>query len=82
MPLVLHGSSGVPEESIKKAIAKGINKFNIDTDLRKAFNEELREYLEKNPEIYDPKKILSVIDTSVSKIVKEKIGLFYSNNRI
>ncbi|GAA0179129.1 class II fructose-1,6-bisphosphate aldolase [Clostridium sediminicola] len=82
VPLVLHGSSGVPEESIKKAIAKGINKFNIDTDLRKAFNEELRKFLEENSEIYDPKRILSVIDTSVSKIVKKKIRLFYSNNRI
>lgn len=82
VPLVLHGSSGVSEESIKKAIEKGINKFNIDTDLRKAFNEKIRNYLEDNPNIYDPKKILSVVDVSVSNVVKKKIKLFHSNNRI
>ncbi|MFS8540625.1 MAG: class II fructose-1,6-bisphosphate aldolase, partial [Tissierellales bacterium] len=37
IPLVLHGSSGVPADSIKKAIEAGINKINIDTDLRIAF---------------------------------------------
>ncbi len=34
IPLVLHGASGIPEESIVKAVKLGINKINIDTEIR------------------------------------------------
>ncbi|MEG2583514.1 MAG: class II fructose-1,6-bisphosphate aldolase, partial [Oscillospiraceae bacterium] len=39
MPIVLHGASGVDEESIKKAVSLGVNKINIDTDLRVAYTD-------------------------------------------
>src|SRR5690554_5110562 len=42
VPLVLHGSSGVPYEALKKAVSLGICKINIDTDLRISFTDGVR----------------------------------------
>ena len=43
MPIVLHGASGVDNDSIKKAISLGVNKINIDTELRCAYTDKIRE---------------------------------------
>ncbi len=51
VPLVLHGGSGAGEENIRKAVACGINKINISTDLmRHAVNVSI-ETLKKDPKI-------------------------------
>ncbi|MFA5355669.1 MAG: class II fructose-bisphosphate aldolase, partial [Candidatus Paceibacterota bacterium] len=44
-PLVLHGGSGIPGQSIKKAIGLGMSKVNVNTDLRVAYTETLRDVL-------------------------------------
>ena len=44
IPLVLHGSSGVPNDAIEKAVSLGINKINIDTDLRIAFTDAIKDF--------------------------------------
>jgi tagatose 1,6-diphosphate aldolase GatY/KbaY len=36
-PLSLHGASGIPDELIRRAIAAGIAKININTELRQAY---------------------------------------------
>lgn len=43
IPLVLHGASGLPEETVRRAIEAGIAKMNVDTDLRVAFREGMQE---------------------------------------
>jgi fructose-bisphosphate aldolase class II len=78
MPLVLHGSSGVPEESIKKAVRLGINKINIDTDIRMAFNRAIRKFTEENPEAYDPRKILGPAKEEMKNVIAEKMIMFGS----
>lgn len=45
IPLVLHGGSGIPEDQVKAAIAAGIRKMNIGTDVCCAFAEGTRETL-------------------------------------
>jgi fructose-bisphosphate aldolase, class II len=75
VPLVLHGASGVPDSQMRKAIDYGVAVFNIDTDLRVAFNKALREHLNKNPEIYDPRKILKPATDALQKMAEEKIKL-------
>lgn len=42
IPLVLHGASGLPEETARQAIEAGIAKMNVDTDLRVAFREGMQ----------------------------------------
>lgn len=78
MPLVLHGSSGVPEESIRKAVERGINKINIDTDIRMSFNKAVREFLDNNPDAYDPRKIVGPAREAMKEIIKEKMTMFGS----
>lgn len=37
IPLVLHGASGLPEHQLEDAIALGVAKINVNTELRRAF---------------------------------------------
>ncbi|MBS3899802.1 MAG: class II fructose-1,6-bisphosphate aldolase [Dethiobacter sp.] len=76
VPLVLHGASGVPAESIRKAIALGVCKINIDTELRQAFARGVRQVAQNKPEEYDPRKILGPAKEEMKKIVREKMRLF------
>ena len=81
MPIVLHGASGIDEESIKKAISLGINKINIDTDLRCAFTDTLRAVLAQQPDLFDLRKYIGPARDSVKAKVIEKIRLFGSNGK-
>lgn len=81
IPLVLHGASGVPEESVRKAIALGITKVNIATELKIPFSNELRKYLVEHPEANDPRKYMANAKKAMSNIVKEKILMCMSENR-
>ncbi len=81
MPLVLHGASGVDEESIKKAVSLGINKINIDTELRCAYTDRLRACLAEDTEVYDLRKYIKPAREDVKAKVIEKIRLFGSNGR-
>ena len=81
IPLVLHGSSGVPDESVKKAISLGICKVNIDTNIREAFVGEMRRVLDLNPTEIDPRKILGPAREATVAIIREKIRVFGSSNK-
>ncbi|MCT4619360.1 MAG: class II fructose-1,6-bisphosphate aldolase [Marinisporobacter sp.] len=76
MPIVLHGSSGVPEESIKRAVSLGINKINIDTDIRMAFHRAVKEFVQTNPDVYDPRKIVGPARVAMKEIIAEKMRMF------
>lgn len=56
VPLVLHGSSGVPDDSISRAVAAGLTKVNIATHLNAVFTAALRDYLAAHPAAVDPRK--------------------------
>jgi fructose-bisphosphate aldolase class II len=73
IPLVVHGASGVPDSQLRSAIKLGVAVFNIDTDLRVAFNSALRDNLKKHPQIFDPRKILGPATEAVQKIAEQKI---------
>jgi len=81
IPLVLHGASGIPDESVKQAIKAGICKINIDTEIRKAFVRGIGIILKENPNEIDPRKILGKAKTEMKEAVREKIRLFGCNNK-
>lgn len=56
IPLVLHGTSGVPDDQVAEAIANGICKVNYATELRQAFMRGFMGFMSENPEVFDPKK--------------------------
>lgn len=76
VPLVLHGASGVPDEQIRRAVALGVRKINIDTDLRQAFTGGVRQALQSGGSEYDPRKILGPAKEAMRNVVREKIRLF------
>lgn len=80
-PLVLHGSSGVPDESIRKAISLGIRKVNIDTNIREAFVGAIREYLQAHPAEIDPRNILKPAREAAITTIRQKIVASGSSNR-
>lgn len=80
-PLVLHGSSGVPDAAIRRAISLGVRKINIDTNLREAFTYGLREYLNNNPKEIDPRKFLKPAKDQMRSVIREKIRLFGSSEK-
>lgn len=51
MPLVLHGGSGAGEDNIRRAVACGINKINVCTDLFKHGRQVMADAIKKNPDI-------------------------------
>lgn len=73
IPLVLHGTSGVPDEAVKDCISRGICKVNYATELRIAFTKGVKEYMEKNPDAFDPKKYNSAGREEVKQYVMSKI---------
>ena len=58
VPLVLHGSSGVPDHEIVRAITAGMTKINIATHLNKVFTGAVRDVLGSQPTLVDSRKYL------------------------
>jgi fructose-bisphosphate aldolase class II len=58
VPLVLHGSSGVPDDEIVRAIRAGMTKVNIATHLNKVFTGTVREVLAAQPGLVDSRRYL------------------------
>jgi len=80
VPLVLHGASSTPPDITREAISRGICKINIDTDLRLAYSQKVRQAL-ADPEVYDPRDYLKEALEAVMQVVEEKIKMFGSNNK-
>lgn len=81
VPIVLHGSSGVPDDAIRQAVELGVRKINIDTNIREAFVKGVKEVLAKNPDEIDPRKILGPAKEEMIAIIREKIRLFGSSGK-
>ena len=75
-------AKGVPDKAYRKAIDFGINKINIDTDLRLAFTASVRQTLIEKPELFDPRKILGQARNDIIDVIRHKIQLFGSAGRI
>ncbi len=78
--IVLHGGSGIPDAQIKDAIANGIRKININTELRVVFHDALKKVLNESDET-TPYKYLAPAMDAMGKIVDNKIMLFGSANK-
>lgn len=81
IPLVLHGASGVPDESIKQCIEFGINKINIATELKIPFSNGIKEFFEDNSNENDPRKFLKPGIKMMKDVIRQKIDLAGSANK-
>jgi len=73
VPLVLHGSSGVSDPDLQKAVKAGMSKINIATHLNNVFTHEVREALGTNPKLVDPRKYIApgrdAVATEVARLL-------------
>ena len=81
IPLVLHGTSGVPDDQVTTSVKNGICKVNYATDLRIAFTKGVKEFMAANPEAFDPKKYCKQGMAEVQKYVEQKIEVCGSVNK-
>lgn len=82
IPLVLHGTSGVPDEVVLECIDSGICKVNYATDLRIAFTKGVKGLLTEVPEAFDPKKYCGRGREEVKQYVMNRIELCGSGGRL
>ncbi len=75
VPLVLHGASGVSDDGLARAVARGIVKVNVGTQLNKAFTAAVRDYLAGNPDVVDPRKYLEPGRAAMAAEVARLLGV-------
>lgn len=75
IPLVLHGASGVPDDSIREAVRRGICKINIATELKIPMANAIQQWFRDNPNDNDPRNYMGAAKKAVKEAVKNKIRL-------
>jgi ketose-bisphosphate aldolase len=75
IPLVMHGATGIRDDSIKKAIELGVCKVNLGTQLRLGFTKGIKEALE-NRRLIDPEDILAAAEQEMKNLIKSKMKVY------
>ncbi|WP_431950791.1 class II fructose-bisphosphate aldolase [Actinacidiphila sp. bgisy167] len=73
VPLVLHGSTGVPDDELRLAVAAGMVKINIGTALNIAFTGAVRDALAADSTAVDPRRYLSRARTRMAAAVENAL---------
>jgi len=68
IPLVLHGSSGVPLDQMTAAVRAGMCKVNVGTALNIAYTSAIRDYLQTTDNV-DPRPYLDRARTSIAEAI-------------
>ncbi len=81
VPLVLHGASGLSDESIRDCVREGICKVNFATELRIAYTAGVREVLTADDKVFDPKVYGKVARARVKELVKNRMTVCGCNGK-
>lgn len=79
VPLVLHGSSGVPDAGLVDAVRSGMTKVNIATHLNKVFTGSVRKYLDREPGVVDTRKYLGAARDAVEDETARLLQLLHGS---
>lgn len=74
----LHGGSGTPGHFFKDAVKIGVQKVNINSDMRIAYRSALEKILREHPDEVAILKINSEVYDAVQAVVEEKLAYFNS----
>lgn len=74
VPLVLHGASGLPTHDIRQALARGVCKVNVATELKIAFSDALKAYFLAHPDASDPRHYMVPAKAAMKEVVKKVIA--------
>ena len=75
VPLVLHGSSGVPDEGLAAAVGAGMTKINVATQLNKVFTAAVRERLAADAVVADPRRYIAAGRDAIAAEVTRLLGV-------
>ncbi len=81
-PLVLHGGSGIPVETVRSSIELGITKVNVATELKIAFSDAVKDFFKQNPGANDPRYYLTPAKEVMKNMVIEKIQMCGSEGKL
>ncbi|MEF2292078.1 class II fructose-bisphosphate aldolase [Virgibacillus dokdonensis] len=81
LPLVLHGGTGIPTKDIQRAISLGTAKINVNTENQIAQANKVREVLNENSDLYDPRKYLGPGKDAIKETVIGKMREFGSSQK-
>lgn len=73
IPLVLHGASGLTDEDVRDCVKRGICKVNFATELRAAYTKAVRQLLNEDEKVFDPKALGKVGMAAVTELVKGRM---------
>jgi fructose-bisphosphate aldolase class II len=79
-PIVIHGSTGLPDQDLVKLAGYKVAKVNVGTALRMAFGNSLREEMEKNPTQFDRIALFQRPMIEVQEEAKKKMRILKSAN--
>ncbi|MFF3607727.1 ketose-bisphosphate aldolase [Streptomyces sp. NPDC002463] len=79
VPLVLHGSSGVDDADLAKAVAAGMTKVNVSTHLNQTFTRTVRDHLGAHADTADPRKYLGPARAAVADEVARLLRVLAGN---
>ncbi len=71
-PIVIHGSSGIPDDQISKMRFCGVGKMNIGTALRMSFGHTIREFTNENPDVFDRIEIFQKPMEAMKDVIRDK----------
>ncbi|WP_153730348.1 class II fructose-bisphosphate aldolase [Sporosarcina obsidiansis] len=81
LPLVLHGGTGIPLKDIQRAISLGTAKINVNTENQIQGTKAVREILQADSEVYDPRKFLAPMREAIKETVIGKMREFGSSQQ-
>lgn len=76
VPLVLHGASGIPDADLRRCVALGVRKINVNTEIRFTLFQSLEQSLRKGVKGYDVTKLLGAAVDAMQATVEERIAVF------
>ncbi|MCX7523343.1 class II fructose-bisphosphate aldolase [Microbacterium sp. STN6] len=82
VPLVLHGSSGVADDDLRRAVAAGIRKVNVGTALNVVWSAEVRRVLDGDAALTDPRRYLGPAREAVAELVEHLCGVIAVPHRV
>jgi ketose-bisphosphate aldolase len=75
-PLSLHGASGIPATALRAAIAAGISKVNVNTELRQRYFSVLHEHMAELEPGAQLLRLGQLISARIEETVYEKLDVF------
>lgn len=81
IPLVLHGGTGIPTKDIQRAISLGTSKINVNTENQIQGTKAVRDVLNEDSEVYDPRKYLGPMREAIKATVIGKMREFGSSKQ-